>query len=176
MVCASCGVPAAHANSSARRALPSSPLRCRRCSVGGSGAEPCVCPCPLLTPPQRRSIRLCDWRLSGRSLHAERAATRPERVASVCARVRSRATEVQGRAAVRACCTRFAWRKMAIPGAIDAYARMRLRHSVAHRATWPWWRVRWRDARFARMIRAARRVPMGAMSGSIVLCGCSLRV
>ena len=75
-----------------------------------------------------------------------------------------------------AACTRCAWHKMAIPGAIDAYARMRLRYSAARRAMWPWWRARWRAARFARMIRAARRVPMGAMSGSIVLCGRSLMV
>ena len=38
MVCGSCGAPAAHANARPRRAPPSSPLRCRDRSVGGSGA------------------------------------------------------------------------------------------------------------------------------------------
>ena len=122
------------ANGIACRALLPSPLRCRKRTVCGSGAVFCVALFPLSHLLLRRSFRLCGLRLPGRPVHAERAAQRPERVASVCARVSARATEVQGRAAVRACCTRCAWRMLAISGAIEAYAQRRLWRSAARRA------------------------------------------
>ena len=49
MVCGSCGAPAAHANAPPRRALPSSPLRCRDRCGRGSGAGLLRPPCSPLT-------------------------------------------------------------------------------------------------------------------------------
>ena len=93
-----------------RRALLPSPLCCGGRTVCGSGADLCVALVPHSHRPLRRSIRLHDWRLPGRPVHAERAAERDERAASVCARVSARATEVWGRAALGACCAPCLWR------------------------------------------------------------------
>ena len=158
------------ANGIACRALLPSPLHCRKRTVCGSGAVFCVALFPLSHLLLRRSFRLCEWRLRGQSGGAERAAQREKRVASVCVCVSVRATEVRGRAAVRACCARCAWRMLAILGAGEAHARRQSRWCAARRVRRPWWRARWRATRFDRMIRAARRVPMGARAGP----GCSL--
>ena len=79
------------ANAIARRALLPSPLRCGRPSVGGSGADLCVCPGPLLTPLLRRSIRLCEWRLCGRPDYGVHVGERRGQGASARARVSARA-------------------------------------------------------------------------------------
>ena len=151
--------------SPAARSMPS-PLRCRKRTVCGSGAVFCVALFPLSHLLLRRSFRLCGLRLPGRPVHAERAAQRPERVASVCARVSAREREVRGRAALRACCARCAWRMLAILGAGEAHARRQSRWCAARRVRRLWWRARWRGARFARVRAGGRRVRMRVLAGS----------
>ena len=109
-ICGSRCTARVEAHAIARRVLLPSPLCCGGRTVCGSGADLCVSLVPYSHCLLRRSIRLRDWRLPGRPGHAERAAQRPERVASVCPRVSARATEVWGRAALRACCAPCLWR------------------------------------------------------------------
>jgi hypothetical protein len=82
MVCGSCGAPAAHANAPPRRALPSSPLRCRDRCGRGSGAGLLRRPVPFSPMPVRRSFRLWLGHISMSLAACERAEARAESVAS----------------------------------------------------------------------------------------------
>jgi hypothetical protein len=139
-VCGSCGAPAAHANALARRAFPSSSLRCRQPPVGGSGAGLSVSLFPLSQSLVCRSIGICHEQLRDAPAAAERAAYRAKRIAQVRSRAHARDRVPREGAAVRACCARCAWRVAAILGAIVAWEARRVRWCAARRARRPCWR------------------------------------